>query len=124
MVTQKPNPYIPQTMDNLHPDIIESEMQRRSKGYSDRIVSVTDPSIGILGDTPEDGIVNVEYNCTDKNCSQYPKPHTNLATYGPEIIHSYDDCKNCGVSRWRFCACYEPRNEEELDWSHFELYGD
>lgn len=106
------------TLENLHPDIINSEKMAGRK-----TVGVINPSRGLFGEKEEEDLVDIIYECNMDWC-KIPRPHTHQALYGPKLIHFSDDCINCGQSKYRNCACYSPRGEEELDRRHYTLYAD
>lgn len=109
------------SLDNLHPDIIESEAKIGRK-----TVGVINPSPGLWEDGPlYDDLITIVYECNLSTCSRAGAAnHTHHALYGPKMLHFSDDCINCGKSKYNYCVCYEPRNIEQVDKNHYTLYAD
>ena len=118
------------TIDALHPDIVRSERGRETVG-------VIDPSPGLFGGDPVEGLVTVAYACPPGarcgghgcDCEWHAHPedrHTHHALYGHQTIHFADDCAECGKFKHspRDGHEYSPRGVEEIDSSHYELYAD
>jgi len=77
------------TVDTLPPEIVRSEGDRKT-------FAVLDPSPGLWGGEPVEGLVTIAYICNgscgnssgcEKDCTWHGKPevgHTHHALYGPE----------------------------------------
>ena len=110
-----------ETSPPLHPDIVAAE--RRSP--HGKIVEVINPSPGLWGGEPIDGLVTLVYECSDEHPPY--KPHTHHALYGPRIVSFPDSCRHCGkIKMW--CEGkdheYEAIGHEVIDREHMELYAD
>lgn len=75
-----------QSIDNLHDDITEDVLAQKQI-----VVDVIDPSPGIWGGDPVEGLVTVVYQCHcewSKGCDdEHKRPesgHTHHALYGPK----------------------------------------
>lgn len=71
------------TIETVHPDILKNEKEiGRWEGPIGHVVEIRDPGEGVWG-TPEPGLIDVHYKCTQvtewHNC--FGSIH--IATYGP-----------------------------------------
>lgn len=110
------------TLETLHPAIAKSEA-----GVGRKVVKVIDPSPGLFGGKPIDGLVGIEYECNGEcGMKLAPNPHTHGALYGPHIIQWADDCAICLKSKWKKHDGHEysPIGEEKVEMGTYELYAD
>lgn len=109
------------TVETLHPDIVKSEALSQRKS-----LEVIDPSPGIFGNTPIEGLVTVIYECECRYNMHLGIPHTHAALYGPRILQFANDCKVCLKDKWSNHGGHEytPIGVESTDPDHYELYAD
>lgn len=114
------------TLDTLHPDITRIVTESKRKA-----LSIIDPSPGLWGGDPIEGLITIVYQCDcDPKYRSLQPGHTvnseHHMLFGPRVIHFSDDCKNCGQSRYRKHEghTYEEMGKEELDREHYTLYAD
>jgi hypothetical protein len=111
------------SLDTLHPDIAKAE-QDYPHGP---IKEVIDPSPGLWGGEPIDGLVTLIYVCSRNACGNLIEGHTHHALYGPVIVHFADSCKVCGKLEKYYKHedhIFEAYGEEVLDMEHRTLYAD
>jgi hypothetical protein len=114
------------SIDNLHDDIAQSEIERMISGYSRKVVEVIHPGKG-MGDSPNENLVDIVYECSGKGCSNQRMGHTHGAVYGPEILAFHDECKICGKAHYHHSRenhDWIRERENEYDFDHFTLYAD
>lgn len=110
-------------IETLHPDIAAAERQYPHGP----IVEVIDPSPGMFGGEPINGLVTLVYQCVNDEWHKDLAPHTHQALYGPEIVHFADSCKTCGKLEKYFKHedhTFEAYGKEVLDMNHRTLYAD
>jgi hypothetical protein len=73
-----------QSIDNLHDDITAVVLDAQSRGQYGKVLDVIDPSPGIWGGEPVEGLVTIVYECS---CDWHPRlsnPHSHKALFGPK----------------------------------------
>ncbi len=89
------------TVDNLHPDI-----RKDNDAIGRKVVEVIDPSPGVWGGDPIEGLVTLVYECNDTWCHHDVTPatfsanvdrgkHTHHAIYGPKDEKSAESGYTC-----------------------------
>lgn len=74
-----------QSIDNLHETITRSVLYAQKQGSYGKVVNVIDPSPGLFGGNPIEGLVTVEYACPwEKSKCSVQHDHTHQALFGPE----------------------------------------
>lgn len=73
---------IRQSIDNLHDDIVKSVLESQAKGIYGKVLEVVDPSPGIWGGEPVEGLVRIVYECSC-TWTDLPGVHSHHALFGP-----------------------------------------
>jgi hypothetical protein len=72
-----------QSIDNLHEDITKVVLDAQAAGHYGKVLEVVDPSPGMWGGEPIEGLVTVVYECSCGYHPQLPMPHSHHALFGP-----------------------------------------